>query len=263
MAVSVGLGFRRDLADVLIASEPGLPHFVEFAPENWMGIGGRWGKKVSQVVERYPVLLHGLSLSLGSPEPLDWELLKNIKAFIEWTGAEIYSEHLSFSKCGNAHLYDLLPLPFTEEAVKHVSLRIREAQDFLGRRIAIENVTYYTTLESEMDEATFISSVLEEADCDLLLDINNVYINAHNHSYDPKAFLNKLPMERLVYIHIAGHKNEEGYKRDTHAHPICNEVYDLLAWLKPKVPILLERDDNCSDFEELKKEMERVAAVCS
>lgn len=258
----VGLGFRRDLVDFF--GQKTLPHFVEFAPENWMNIGGRWGRALSQVVERYPVLLHGLSLSLGSPEPLDLELLSSIKRFIERTGAEVYSEHLSFSKCDNAHLYDLLPIPFCQEAVDHVVGRIRKVQDFLGRRIAIENVSYYTTIDPEMDELTFIRSVIEAADCDLLLDVNNVYVNAYNHGYDAKTFIDGLPLERVVYIHMAGHRDGE-IKIDTHGEAVCEDVYDLLSYVVPKLnplPVLLERDSNFPAFEDLEQEMERIHDIC-
>ncbi|MBS0621339.1 MAG: DUF692 domain-containing protein [Verrucomicrobia bacterium] len=207
----VGIGFRRELAKELLNAVENAPRFVELAPENWMGIGGRWGKVLGEVVERYPILSHGLSLSLGSPEPLDWKFLRDLKVFLQQARVQIFSEHLSFCKCANAHLHDLLPLPFTEEAVAHVSGRIREAQKYLERRIAIENITYYTPIDVQMDEATFIRSVVEEADCDLLLDINNVYVNAHNHGYDPKQFISSLPLERVVYIHIAGHEEGELY----------------------------------------------------
>jgi uncharacterized protein len=267
MVAGVGLGFRRDLRRELLNPPPGfVPHFIEFAPENWMGVGGFWGKQVRAAVERYPVLCHGLSLSLGSPEPLDWEFIGRLKPFLDDVRAEIFSEHLSYSKCGNAHLYDLLPVPFTEEAVVHVADRIRQVQDFLGRRIAIENVSYYTPVAPEMNEATFLCRVVEQADCDLLLDVNNVYVNAFNHKYDAHVFLQQLPLDRVVYIHMAGHEDRfDDIKIDTHGEPICEDVYDLFAWtverLQP-VPVLLERDNGIPEYCELQGEMTRLQEIC-
>ena len=178
MITGAGIGFRRDLADDLINLEENKPNFVEFSPENWLGMGGYWGKKFRAIVEKYPILCHGLSLSIGSPEPLDWDFLKQIKQFLREIPVQIYSEHLSYSKCDNAHLYDLLPIPFREDAVKHVVNRIKLVQDFLERPLTIENVSYYTPVAAEIDEVTFIDSIVRESGCDLLLDVNNVYVNA-------------------------------------------------------------------------------------
>lgn len=261
----VGLGLRRDLANFLLANEYALPRFVEFAPENWMGLGGKWGKTLREICERYPVTCHGLSLSVGSPEELDWDLLTRIKNFFSEFPIRLYSEHLSYSKCDNAHLYDLLPIPFREEAVKHVSKRIQQVQDFLGRRIAIENVSYYSPVAPEMDEATFIHSVVTEADCDLLLDVNNVYVNAFNHKYDAHDFLLKLPLDKVVYIHMAGHEQKApDLIIDTHGQAIIDPVFDLFKWtlnhINP-VPVLLERDFNYPDNSELLLELEKLQFI--
>ena len=261
----VGIGFRRDLADSILSAEGVVPRFVEFAPENWMDVGGFWAKKLHAVAERYPIVCHGLSLSLGSPEPLDWEFLKRLKRFFLTYPVTIYSEHLSYAKCGNAHLYDLLPVPFRRDAVRHFARRIREVQDFLERPIAIENVSYYTPVAPEMDEAAFIRSVAEEADCRLLLDVNNVYVNAFNHSYDAKTFIAGLPLERVIYVHMAGHEQRSPTLIiDTHGKPIIDPVYELFAWtiqrLAP-VPILLERDFNIPQFGELQREMSRLQQI--
>lgn len=254
MVSGPGLGFRRELSQEMLEDPNPPAKFVEFAPENWVGLGGKWGRTIQQVVERYPVLCHGLSLSLGSPEPIDWEFLKSVKQFLSQIGALLYSEHLSFSKCDNAHMHDLLPIPFREDAVHHVAQRIREVQDFLERRIAIENVSYYTSVAPEMDEATFIRSIVEEADCDLLLDVNNVYVNAFNHRYDAKSFIEKMPLDRVAYIHMAGHEQEsETLIIDTHGNPIIDPVYELFEWTTRRiqpVPVLLERDFN-TDYREL------------
>lgn len=255
----IGIGFRRDFSEELIKGDRLRPDFIEFAPENWMDVGGYWGRIARMAVERYPVHAHGLSLSIGSPEELDWDFLAGVKRFLNEFKVDVYSEHLSFAKAANAHLYDLLPVPFRDDAVKHVANRIRQVQDFLERKIAIENVSYYTPVAAEMDEATFISRVLEEADCNLLLDVNNVYVNAFNHKYDAKQFIEKLPLERVAYIHMAGHEQvEEDLIIDTHGQPIIDPVYELFDWtvqrIRP-VPVLLERDFNYEDLDQMQEEL--------
>ena len=262
MVHGVGLGFRRELSDKLLSYEGDLPRFVEFAPENWMNIGGFWRKKLIEIAEKYTILTHGLSLSIGSPDPLNMDFLRELKRFFKEVPVQIYSEHLSYSQCDNAHLHELLPIPFREDAVRHISDRIRLVQDFLGRRIAIENVSYYTPVAAEMSESEFICSIVREADCDLLLDVNNVYVNAFNHKYDAKEFIQSLPLERVTYVHIAGHEQRTPELIiDTHGHPIIDPVFDLFAWTipqLPEVPVLLERDFNIPDFNELLQEMERL-----
>lgn len=267
MLAGVGLGFRRDLADALIEWDGALPAFIELAPENWMRIGGHWKRKLLAAAERYPVTTHGLSLSLGSPEPLDWDFLKQLKQFFAEIPVEIYTEHLSYAKCDNAHLYDLLPIPFREDAVHHVASRIREVQDFLGRRIAIENVSYYTPVAPELEEAAFIRAIAEEADCLLLLDVNNVYVNAFNHDYDARQFIKALPLERVAYIHIAGHERvSDDLIIDTHGADVIDPVYELFEWtstlIRP-VPVLLERDYNIPNLTELLPELERLHSIVS
>ncbi|HKI88363.1 MAG TPA: DUF692 domain-containing protein, partial [Draconibacterium sp.] len=199
------------------------------------------------------------------PEELDFNFLKDIKAFLKEYNVKVYSEHLSFSKCDNAHLYDLLPIPFRDDAVKHVAGRIKQVQDFLERKIAIENVSYYTPVAAEMDEATFIRRVAEEADCLLLLDVNNVYVNAFNHNYDAKAFLEKLPLERVAYIHMAGHtKVAPDLIIDTHGEAIIDPVYELFEWTLERVhpvPVLLERDFNIPELEEMQNELHHLKAI--
>jgi len=255
----IGLGFRRDFSEELIKGDLLQADFIEFAPENWMEVGGHWGRIVKQAIERFSVHAHGLSLSIGSPEELDYDFLGRIKTFLKDFGVEVYSEHLSFAKAANAHVYDLLPIPFREDAVRHVARRIREVQDFLERRIAIENVSYYTPVAAEMDEATFITRIVEEADCDLLLDVNNVYVNAFNHGYDTHEFISSLPLDRVVYIHMAGHEQvAPDLIIDTHGQPIIDPVYNLFDWtvqrIKP-VPVLLERDFNYDDLKQLQQEL--------
>lgn len=264
---SIGLGLRRDLADGLLSDPAVRPDFLEIAPENWLGIGGRWGEVLHRAAAEYPLTAHGLSLSLGSPEELDWAFVDRLAEFFEEIPVALYSEHLSYSKVGNAHLYDLLPIPFRRDAVAHVAARIRAVQQRLGRRLAIENVSYYVPVAPEMTEAEFIAAVVEESDCDLLLDINNAYVNAFNHGYDAKDLLSSLPLERVVAIHMAGHERvAEDLIIDTHGQPVIDPVFDLLAWtlerIKP-VPILLERDFNIPALDELGAELTRLRTLAA
>ncbi len=261
----VGLGFRRDLAEALLSDLGYKPKFVELAPENWMDIGGFWSKTLHSISERYTLTCHGLSLSLGSPESLDWDFLSKIKTFLKQFNISIYSEHLSYCKCENAHLYDLLPIPFRQDAVKHLVRRIREVQDFLEMRIAIENISYYTEVAPEMDEVRFLTSILNEADCNLLLDVNNVYVNSFNHKYDPYKFIDSLPLQRVSYIHMAGHeKRAEDLIIDTHGKPIIADVFKLFSYATKKlqpVPVLLERDFNFPQYSELAAEMMQLESI--
>lgn len=262
----IGIGFRKDFADEFLAGNHLQPDFVEVAPENWMNIGGYWKKVFRSVTEKYPLFLHGLSLSVGSPDELDYEFLRKIKQFIADFKPRIYSEHLSFAKCDNAHLYDLLPIPFTGDAVRHVSQRIRQVQDFLEQKIAIEIVSYYTPVAAEMSELDFICSVIEEAGCDLLLDVNNVYVNGFNHQYNAAEFIRELPLGKVAYIHMAGHeKVADDLIIDTHGEAIIDPVYKLfeytLSLLDRDVPVLLERDFNIPGLGELQREINRLRSI--
>lgn len=260
-----GLGFRRDISSDLLELDSPLPRFIELAPENWMDVGGRWGRVLDAALERYPLTCHGLSLSVGSPEPLDRAFLADLKRFFERARPALYSEHLSYSKCDNAHLHDLLPIPFRWDAVTHVASRIRQVQEILERRIAIENVSYYAAAAPEMSEAEFVGAVIRESGCDLLLDVNNVFVNAHNHGYDAERFIDQLPLERVACVHIAGHeKRSEDLIIDTHGRPVVDPVFELLEYALPKlrpVPILLERDYNFPGVQDLIGELERVQAI--
>lgn len=259
-----GLGLRRELLEPIAALAPGAIDFVEIAPENWIGIGGRNGRRFCAVAERYPVALHGLSLNIGGADPLDFELLGDIREFAAAFDCPFYSDHLSFC-ADDGHLYELLPLPFTVEAVAHVADRVRTVQDFLGRRIALENPSYYLTLPGELDELQFITAVLAEADCDLLLDVNNVYVNSVNHGYDPVAFVTALPAGRVAYMHIAGHHVEaDDLLIDTHGAGVIDSVWELLAVAYRHfgvMPTLLERDFNLPPLPELLAEISKIRAV--
>ena len=265
MKTQIGIGFRRDFASDFLEGTALKADFVELAPENWMNIGGYWKKILDRLANNYSITTHGLSLSIGSPDELDMVFLKQIKQFLNDYEVKIYSEHLSYSKCDNAHLYDLLPIPFREDAIKHIVSRIQKVQDFLGRQIAIENVSYYTPVAAEMDEATFIRTIVEEADCNLLLDVNNVYVNAFNHQYDAKSFIDALPLNRVEYIHIAGHtKISDDLIIDTHGEDIIDPVYELFDWTIAKmdpVPVLLERDFNIPELNELQTEMTNLRRI--
>lgn len=235
--------------------------FFEVAPENWLGIGGRLGKTFRCYTERFPFICHGLSLSIGGPDPLDEIFLQRLRAFLDQHGVLLYSEHLSWCSDG-AHLYDLLPIPFTAEAVHHVAARIRRAQDLLGRRIAIENASYYTPLATEIGESHFIRAILDEADCLLLLDVNNVYVNSVNHRYDAHAFIDALPAERIAYLHVAGHYLEaEDLIVDTHGADVIDPVWALLEHTYARIgrrPTLLERDFNIPPLPKLLAELGEV-----
>jgi uncharacterized protein (UPF0276 family) len=263
----VGIGYRKDFGEEFLESEIMQPSFIELAPENWMNIGGYWKKVLKSLSERYPITSHGLSLSIGSPDELDWEFLRKIKQFLKDYNITVYSEHLSYSKCSNAHLYDLLPIPFRYDAVKHIANRIKQVQDFLERQIAMEIVSYYTPVAAEMTELEFINAIVKESGCSLLLDVNNVYVNSFNHNYDAINFTDNLPLDKVAYIHMAGHeKVAEDLIIDTHGQPIIDPVYNLFEYtvnkLQAPVPVLLERDFNIPEFEELASEMNRLEQIC-
>ena len=258
---SVGLGLRRGLLKDLQAAPAGDFDFLEVAPENWIGVGGAHGAALRDLAERYPLSCHGLSLSLGGPAPLDSGFLQEVRVFLDHHRVEHYSEHLSYCS-DDGHLYDLLPLPFTEEAVHHVAARIRQSQDILGRRLAVENVSYYAAPRQDMDEVTFTNAVLREADCDLLLDVNNVYVNAINHGFDPRDFLARIEPGRVVGMHVAGHFDEsDSLKIDTHGASVKPQVWSLLAEAYARFgaqPTLLERDFNFPAFAELVAELQTI-----
>jgi uncharacterized protein (UPF0276 family) len=261
----IGLGYRRDFADEFMSDTSIKPDFVEFAPENWIGIGGYWKKQLDQIADKYKILCHGLSLSIGSPDPLDFNFLKDLKQFLDHYKVELYSEHLSYSKCDNAHLYDLLPIPFREDAVKHIVERIKTVQDYLERPFVMENVSYYTPVAAQISESDFISAIVEQSGCKLLLDVNNVYVNAFNHNYDARKFINSLPLDKVAYIHMAGHLQiADDLIIDTHGEAIVDPVYELFEYtierIKP-VPVLLERDFNIPQMDELQGELNRLKAI--
>lgn len=249
-----GLGLRRSLMSSLADQTTHPVNFWEIAPENWIGVGGRHGKIFCELTEKFPFICHGLSLSIGGPSPLDEAFLHRLKRFLKEHQIRYYSEHLSYCS-DDGHLYDLLPIPFTEEAVHYVADRIRRVQDILEQRIAMENVSYYAAPGKKMEEIDFIKAVLQEADCDLLLDVNNIYVNSINHRYDAETFLRQLPAERIRYIHVAGHYQEaEDLIVDTHGADVIDPVWQLLEKSYQHfgvIPTLLERDFNLPPLAEL------------
>ncbi len=259
-----GLGLRRALLGPLLSMDQGAVDFMEVAPENWIGVGGRFGRQFRQMAERYPIALHGLSLDIGGPDPLDTGLVAKVRQLMDEIDAPIYSEHLTYC-AAEGHLYDLLPIPFTEEAVQYVADRVRQVQDIIGAPMALENASYYAQPHQDLTESQFIRAVLEESGCDLLLDVNNIYVNSINHRYDPLEFLDSLPLERARYIHVAGHYDEaEDLKVDTHGADVIDPVWELLGQAYQRVgslPTLLERDFNLPPLADLLDEVEQVRRI--
>ncbi|MBV6540957.1 DUF692 family protein [Ursidibacter maritimus] len=291
MLVGAGLGYRRDLAeDFLQLPDNRTIQFMEVAPENWLKMGGLARYQFDQVAERIPLAVHGLSLSLGGQAPLDRELLQGIKTLMTQYNAHFFSEHLSYCEC-EGHLYDLLPMPFTDEAVKHTAQRIRDVQDFLGCRISLENTSYYLhSPTSTMNEVEFLNAIAQEADCGIHLDVNNIYVNGVNHNLlDPYLFIDNVDVSRVNYIHIAGHDEDhsattpinesgESFNKvkgefrhlpelliDTHGEAVKGTVWDLLDYTYQRLPhippTLLERDFNFPPFSELCAEVQHIATL--
>jgi len=256
-----GLGLRRTLLGPLSSVTADDINFMEIAPENWMNVGGRLGKQFRSFTERFDFLCHGLSLSIGSPDSLDIDFIKQVAEFMKLHDIKAYSEHLSY--CSNdGHMYDLMPIPFTEEAVHYVADRIRTVQDIIEQPLIIENVSAYAQPGKEMEEIDFLKAVVKEADCRILLDVNNVFVNSTNHGFDAKDYLKKIPTERISYLHIAGHYEEaKDLLVDTHGATVKQSVWDLLDFTYQQhgvIPTLLERDFNIPDVDELMVEVDLI-----
>ncbi len=256
-----GLGLRRALLGPLSDLEAGAIDFLEVAPENWLSVGGRLGKQFQQMAERFPIAFHGLSLDIGGPGPIDTELVAGIRELMDSIDCPVYSEHLTYC-AAEGHLYDLLPIPFTEEAVHYVAARVRQVQDIIGRALVLENASYYAQPQADMTESEFIAAVLAESGAELLLDVNNIYVNSINHIYDPAAFLRSLPLAKTRYLHIAGHFDEaDDLKVDTHGADVIGPVWQLLKEayeLVGPLPTLLERDFNIPPLPLLLQEVGQI-----
>jgi uncharacterized protein len=261
----IGLGFRMDLAEALLDGDPPEVQWVEIHPENYLRRGGRYPAALHRALSRWPVVTHGLTMGFGAAEPFDPAYLADLRSFLRDAGTPWHSDHLCFAEVGGTFLHDLLPLPFTEEAARTAAQRLCEARDALGVPLAIENVSYYAPCGNPAEEPEFLVEVLERADARLLLDVNNVYVNARNHGFDPRAYIDRIPPERVVQYHVAGHaERDDGIRIDTHGASVCDDVYDLVEHTFHRIgdrPLLLERDNRIPPLAELLEELRRLHAI--
>lgn len=261
-----GLGLRpKHYSEILDAEAPLPIDWFEILSENYMVDGGRPRHMLHRIRERYPVVMHGVSMSIASTSDLDWDYLARLKALAEEVGPKWISDHLCWTGVHGVNLHDLLPVPYTEEALDHIAARIARVQDYLGRRIAIENVSSYIEFEeSEMEEWEFVGELARRADCWLLLDVNNVFVSGQNHAFDDAAFIEAIPKDRVVQFHLAGHSEGEDCLIDTHDQPICDEVFDLyrkaIGHFGP-ISTMIERDANIPPLAELLAELNRARAI--
>ena len=265
-ALGFGLGLRPRHYQAILRSRPRVDWF-EALSENYMIPGGRPLHYLMRIRERYPVVLHGVSLSIGSTDPLDRAYLKGLKALAARVEPEWISDHLCWTGVGGRNLHDLMPLPYTEEALRHVARRVRAVQDVVGRRILLENVSSYVAYRaSTMTEWSFLAALAEEADCDLLLDVNNIYVSAFNHGFDPIEFLDGIPAARVRQMHLAGHDNCGDLIIDTHDAPVIGPVWNLYREALRRfgsVPTMIERDDKIPPLGILVRELDRARSIAS
>jgi uncharacterized protein len=261
----IGLGFRMDLAGALLEQPHPEIQWLELHPENYMRRGGRYPAMLQEALERWSVVTHGLTMCFGSVDPFDPGYLADLRAFLRDVGAPWHSDHLCFGNVDGVFVHDLLPLPFTEQAIRTATQRLCEARDALGLPLAIENVSYYAPCGDPAEEADFVTEVLERADALLLLDINNVYVNARNHGFDPRKYIERLPSNRVVQYHVAGHfERPDGTRIDTHGADVCDDVYDLVDHAYRCIgdrPLLLERDNHIPPLPDLLEEIRRLQAI--
>jgi len=252
-----GIGLRSEFIDQLL-THPKKPSWLEVTPENWIATPPTLKKTFESIARDFPLAAHGLSLSIGSNTPIDYAHLDTIKTFLDRYEIDVYSEHLSYCSLDHQQLYELLPLPMTEAMVSYLSDRIHAVQDFLKRPLILENPSYYHPPYAEMKESDFISEVITRSGCKLLLDLNNVYVNAHNFKFNPKAFIDALPLKSIAYMHIAGHlEYRQDLFIDTHGEAIKQEVFELFTYVRTKgvhAPILLERDTQIPPYDLLLEE---------
>ncbi|MCG8489219.1 MAG: DUF692 domain-containing protein [Chromatiales bacterium] len=259
-----GLGLRRQHYDDVLDTRPDVDWF-EIISENYMVDGGKPLHYLDRIREHYPMVMHGVSLSIGSTEPLNYHYLDKLKALIKRVEPAWFSDHLCWTGVDKLNMHDLLPLPYTEEALDHVVERIARVQDYLGRQMLIENVSSYINYsESQLTEWDFLREVAERADCLVLLDINNIYVSAYNHDFDAVEYLRAMPSERIYQIHLAGHTQEKNLIVDTHDHPIADPVYELYAEAVRRfgrISTMIERDDNIPPLMDLLNELDRVRSI--
>jgi len=259
-----GLGLRRDFIDELTGAHE-RPDWLEVTPENWFFTPHRYKETFEHMMSEYAVIAHGVSLSIGSPEPVDKSFLNQMKAFLDRYDIKHYSEHISFSSLAGKQTYELLPLPMTKAMIAHLSQKIASVQDILERPLILENASYYISPYSEMAEVDFLCEVLEKSDTKLLLDINNVYVNSVNHAFDPDAYIAQIPASRVAYMHIAGHLEypDDELLLDTHGETVCENVWGLLErTLKTHTaPVMIERDNNIPPLAELMAEYRTLQSI--
>ncbi len=262
--LGIGLGLRRELADDTLADTAHID-WLEIVPENYMQLGGMARERLQAAQGRFPLVSHGVNLSVGTTDDINMDYLKQLKKLLDAVDSPWWSDHLCFTSIDRKYMHDLLPLPFTKEAVKHVAERIKIVQDYIERPFLIENISYYMNMPGcEMSDAQFMAEVLEAADCGLLLDVNNVYVNSINHKFDPLDYLKQIPVERTVQMHVAGHKRIGDYVIDTHGAALIDPVFDLLGHVLKRTEVkavLLERDQNFPQFSELMAELDSIRAV--
>lgn len=261
MISGIGLGLRPEHYQDLLHSWPSEVEWLEILSDNYLVPGGKPLYFLEQFSGRYPLAMHGVAMNLGSTDPLDFDYLMAIRDLSHKINPEIISDHLCWTGCQGVKLHDLLPLPYTDEAITHVSNRIRVVQDFLGRRIAIENLSAYLEAKAPLTEWEFLNAVSESADCDILLDINNIYVSSRNQNFDPYTYIDAIEPERVVQFHVAGHSDFGDHCIDTHDQPICDPVYDLYEYALLKIgrkPTLIERDDAIPPLDELLLEANRL-----
>ncbi|MBA2709568.1 MAG: DUF692 domain-containing protein [Tatlockia sp.] len=259
-----GLGLRTEHYDDVLKSKPNVDWF-EILTENYLIPGGRPLYFLDKIRENYPLVMHGVSLSIGSTDSLDWDYLNQVKTLAERIEPVWISDHLCWTGVKNLNMHDLLPIPYTKEAISHIAGRISEVQDFLGRRILIENVSSYLTyMQSEMPEWEFISAIADEADCSILLDVNNIYVSSINHEFNPLDYINAISPKHVVQIHLAGHSNEGNYIVDTHDAPIIDPVWELYAKTIArfgKISTMIERDDHIPPLAVLLEELNQARMI--
>lgn len=262
--LGIGLGLRRELAPLTFAAADRID-WLEIVPENYMDIGGSARERLDEALAGFPIVTHGVNLSVGSTDELSDDYLKSLKELLDRIDAPWWTDHLCFTSVNGAYMHDLLPLPFSKEAVEHVAGRARICQERIGRPFLLENISYYTEIPgSEMEEAQFLSEVLEKADCGLLLDVNNVYVNSINLNFDPYKYLDSIPLERVVQIHLAGHTYVGETIIDTHGAPVIEPVFELLSHVLKRTDVkavMLERDQNYPDFDEILAELDEIRAI--